>query len=140
MANLKELADKAKKNPKKAFHRFKLSRQLASERKTDEALLHSLAAVDNALAKGTLKSQYFEHAMKLLVRSQMPKLAEVVGLHAANMGISTPKISLRMAQAISKQKQWDAAVKWIDHGLSLAPKPGDKSALEKFRSRAVSKR
>lgn len=140
MANLKELTEKARKNPKKAFNRFKLSRELANEKKTEEALLHSLAAIDNALAKGTLKPQYVEHAMKLLVRSRMPKLAEIVGLHATNVGVNTPKVSLRMAQAISKQRQWDAAVKWIDHGLSLGPKPGDKSALEKFRIRAVSKR
>lgn len=113
------------------------SKDLLKQGKPDDAVLPALSALNMALSKGSLKPVYFENAMKVLVRARLYKLAEIVGSHTANAGISTPKLCLRMAQAMIKHNQREVAAKWIDHGLTLNPTVAEKTMLTKLRDNLV---
>lgn len=114
---------------------YKSSVAKSKDKKSTEALFLSLAAVEASLAGAKAKPRYFEHALKLLNRHKLPKIAEWLGSNAVASNIISPAICLRIANSILAQNNKSTALKWLDHGLTLNPTLRQRELMTKFRQR-----
>lgn len=117
-------------HPRRSDYRYKLSRALTRTKDSQGALIHGMQALDKASLKNKVSPRHYENLLAILIHQRMPKIAEMIGMSAANAGITSPTLSALMARSLLTQKQGDMAAKWIEHGMSQAKTEKDRNPLK----------